>query len=64
LNKAQAKIAYRFCYLLGGLLILTPLFFNEYDYLVEFVSDIRFPIGIVLIGAGLFIKKGIKDEQK
>lgn len=65
MNKAQKKIIFITCFVIGGLLILTALrhwYFSGYD-LDDLIKFGNLYLGIIFIGAGFFfLKMRVKDE--
>jgi len=65
MNKPQTKIAYWTCFILAAVLLAQAFYFRFLEISIEGAfGDNKFYIAIVLIGAGLFLMRGSKREQK
>jgi len=76
MNDSQKKVLSTFCFIIVGFLLFYILLNSYKDYqdenpphydldsVIEIIKNMRFYIAIILIGLGIFFRKGLKEGDK
>jgi len=76
MNDSQKRVLSIFCFIIAGFLLFRILLNSYKDYqdedpshydldsVIEIIENMRFYIAIILIGLGIFFRKGLKEGDK